>query len=126
MYILLEYVVVFVLINLFYYFIISMNGKKTDDNVSKKKRKKIKRDIPVELLYIKRIYNVDIDKVDHNKFNYVYSFINAFIITTIYIILVYLLEGWILRIVVGIVLLILMFIICYGLLGRYYSKKGSR
>ena len=35
-------------------------------------------------------------------------------------------ENWVLRIIFGIVLLILMTIICYGLLGRYYLWKEGR
>ena len=37
--------------------------------------------------------------------------------------LMYLLKSWVLRIIIGVVLLILLLIICYGLLGRYYMMK---
>ena len=76
-----------------------------------------------ELLYLKKVYHVNLNKINKSKFSYIIIFINTFIISTIYIILMYLLENWIIRIIVGVVLLILMIIICYGLLGRYYSRK---
>ena len=110
--ILLEYLIVFILVYFIHYFIAFQNKK----NASKK-------ELPLELFYLKKIYKVDLRKINKDKFIYVQSILNSFIITTIYIILMYLLDNWILRIIVGIVLLILMIIICYGLLGRYYLKK---
>ena len=81
----LEYVVVFICIYLFYYFLITRSYEQISD--SKKKKKKVKKEISVELLYIKKIYNVDINCIDRKKFNYLCTGINSFIITTIYIIL---------------------------------------
>jgi len=111
----LEYTIVFILIYFFYYISIIKNYSKYD-----------KKNLPVELLYLKKIYKVNITKDEYKNFIYTYSFINTFIITTIYIILMYLLNDWIPRIIIGIILLILMIIICYGLLARYYLKKEGR
>ncbi len=113
--VLLEYIIVFIIIYIINYFIHIKNHTKY-----KKDR------IPTELLYLKKIYNININKNNYKHFVYVYSITNTFIITTIYIILIYLVNGWILRIILGVILLILLIIICYGLLGRYYSKKEGK
>ena len=114
--VILEYLIVFVLLFFMNYFMFLQNKKK-------EKSKKI----PTELLYLKKVYGVNIKKISIERFGVVYSSMNAFIISTIYIILRTLLENWILRIVIGIVLLILMIIICYGFLGKYYLwKEGDK
>ena len=89
----------------------------------KGKLKYNKKKIPTELLYLQKIYKVNIKKINYKNFVYTYTIINSFIITTIYIILMYLLNNWLLRIIIGLILLILLIIICYGLLARYYLKK---
>lgn len=111
----LEYIIVYIIIYLFYYYGIIKHIKKYD-----------RKNLPVELLYLKKIYKVSVREEDYNSFVHVYSFINTFIITTIYIILMYLLTNWVARIIIGIVLLLLMIIICYGLLARYYIWKEGR
>lgn len=110
--ILLEYIIVFIGVLIINYFINKFNK----NNLPKKV-------LTPELLYLKKIYKINIKEKDRDSFERQVIVVNSFIITTIYIILMYLLDNWILRIIIGIVLLILMIIICYGLLGRYYRKK---
>ncbi len=111
--VLLEYIIVFCVVFVLNYFMLATSKKKYN-----------KKHIPTELLYLKKIYGVDIKKISYEKFVITYAIINTFIISTIYIILMYLLNNWILRIIIGIVLLILMIIICYGFLAKYYLWKG--
>lgn len=85
-----------------------------------------KGEILPELMYLNKIYKINVKKINKDNFSKVVIVINSFIITAIYIILMYLLKGWIIRIIVGVILLILMIIICYGLLGRYYLKKVGK
>lgn len=113
--ILLEYIIVFVAVWIIQYFILV-----------KQKKKYNKKKIPTELLYLEKIYHIHPAKINYQKFVYIYSLMNTFIISTIYIILMYLLENWILRIILGIILLVLMIIICYGCLGRYYLWKEGK
>ena len=114
--ILLEYIIAFIAVYIINAFIMKVNKKNLAENK-----------IMPELLYLKKIYHVNIKTVDNDKFSNVIVLINTFIISTIYIILMYLLTNWFLRIIIGIVLLILMIIICYGLLGRYYkTKEGNK
>ena len=111
----LEYVIVFVVLYILNYFLVIRNNLKYD-----------KKKLPIELTYLKKVYKVNINKDEYKNFLYIYSFVNIFIITTIYIILIYLLDNLFLRILIGIVLLTLMIIICYGLLARYYLRKEGR
>ena len=113
--ILLEYVIVFIAIYVLNYFIFVKN------NTKYKKGK-----IPPELTYLKKLYNINLKKINYKQFVYINALLNAFIISTIYIIIIYLLSSLILRIVVGVVLLILLIIICYGLLARYYLWKEKK
>ena len=92
-----------------------------------RKNKKLKKDeMPLELIYLSSIYGIDPKKLNYRKFQYTYSFLNAFIITTTYLIVTYLIKTMIIKVVIGIVLLILLIIICYGLLGRYYLYKEDK
>lgn len=112
---LVEYLIVFVLIFIVNY--IFFVRKNTRYNKNK---------VPLELLYLVRLYNLDIKKIKYKKFVYIYSFINTFIISTVYIVINYLVSNLILKIIIGIVLLILFIIVCYGLLARYYMKKEGK
>ena len=109
---LVEYLIVFLVIFIVTYFLFIRKNKKYDKNK-----------VPIELLYLVKIYELDIKKIDYKKFVWIYSLINTFIMSSVYIIVIYLLESLILQIIVAIVLLIVFIIICYGLLGRYYQKR---
>ena len=111
----LEYIIVFILVAIFYHITIKLHYK----NYNKDK-------LPVELLYLKKIYKISVNKENYKSYINILPIVNSFIITTIYIMLMYLLKSWVLRIIIGVVLLILLLIICYGLLGRYYLKKEGR
>ena len=107
--IIIEIIVVFTLVFLLNYFVFV------------RKNKKLKKDeMPLELIYLSGIYGIDPQKISFRKFQYTYSLINSFIITTTYMLVTYLIKAMIIKVVIGIVILILLIIICYGLLGRYY------
>jgi hypothetical protein len=92
-----------------------------------RKNKKLKKDeMPLELIYLSGIYGIDPKKINFRRFQYAYSLINAFIITTTYMLVIYLIRTMIMKVIIGIVILILLIIICYGLLGRYYLYKEEK
>ncbi|MGN1357771.1 MAG: hypothetical protein ACI4WU_00235 [Bacilli bacterium] len=92
-----------------------------------RKNKKLKKDdMPLELIYLANIYDIDPKKINFRRFQYTYSLINSFIITTTYLLVIYLIKSMIIKVVAGIVILILLIIICYGLLGRYYQSKQNK
>ena len=113
--IVLEYVVVFIGVFIFNYFATKVSSKKLSKN-----------QVPTEVLYLKKVYRVTIPKKSYPKFMIICSLINTFIISTIYIIIMYLVNRIILRIIIGVILLILMIIICYGFLAKYYLWKEGR
>lgn len=110
-----ETVIIFIVILLFNYFCFVF-----------KNRKLKKDDMPLELIYLSGIYGINPQKVNFKRFQITYCFVNAFIITTTYILVIYLLKNMLLRIIFGIGLLILLIIICYGLLGRYYLYREEK
>ena len=113
--IILEAVIIYILVFLLNYFIFV------------RKNKKLKKDeMPLELIYLKGIYDIDISKISFRRFQYTYSLINAFIITTTYMLVIYLVKNMIIRIIIGTVILVLLIIICYGLLGRYYLYRETK
>lgn len=110
--ILIEIVIVFTLVFLLNYFLFV------------RKNKKLKKDeMPLELIYLSGIYGIDPKKINFRRFQYTYSLINSFIITTTYMLVIYLVKHMLLKVIIGIVILVLLIIICYGLLGRYYVYK---
>lgn len=111
------------------YFVFTTNGmknKKVNKNNKKNGKKKNKNsddDVPLELVYLTGIYGIDPKNVNKRGFRFAYSIINSFVISTTYIISVYLVKNVILKVCIAIVVLILLIIVCYGLLGRYYIYK---
>lgn len=92
-----------------------------------KKNKKLKKDeMPLELIYLSNIYGIDPQKIKYRRFQYTYSLVNSFIITSTYLAVIYLIKTMIMKVIIGIVLLVLLIIICYGLLGRYYLYKEEK
>lgn len=106
---LIETIIIFVGIYLFNYFIFVRKNKKLKKN-----------EMPLELIYLCGIYEIDPKKINFRKFQYAYCLINSFIITTTYLIVTYLVKYMLLKVIIGIVVLVLLIIICYGLLGRHY------
>ena len=113
--ILLEYVIAYVLVFTLYFFIFVRKKTKYDKNK-----------VPVEFYYLVCLYKLDQEKINYKKFIYASAFINTFIIVTTYIIITKLLNKLIWQILIGVILIILLIIICYGLLGRYYQKRGKK
>lgn len=112
--ILLEYVITYTLVVILY--LLFFVRKKTKYNKNK---------VPVEYQYLINLYGINKKDINYKKFMYTTAFINTFIIVTTYIIISKLLNKWIWRILIGVIILALLIIICYGLLGRYYQKRGK-
>lgn len=113
--IIIEAVTVFIIIFLFNYIFFV------------RKNKKLKKDeMPLELIYLSNIYGINPKKINYRRFQYTYSLLNSFIITATYLAVIYLIKTMIMKVIIGIVLLVLLIIICYGLLGRYYLYKEEK
>jgi len=112
---LLEYVIFYIVIFVLNYLIFVR--KKTTYNKNK---------IPVEYYYLVSLYKLNEKNINYKKFIYATSFINTFIVVTTYMIISRLLMKWVWQLLFGIVIIVLLIIICYGLLGRYYQKRGKK
>ncbi len=112
--ILLEYIISYALVFLLYYFIFI-----------RKKTKYNKNKVPVEYYYLVSLYGLRQKDIDYKKFMYISGLVNTFIIVTTYIVVSKLLNKWFIQLFCGIVIIILLIIICYGILGRYYQKKQN-
>ena len=112
--ILLEYIICYALVFLLYYLIFI-----------RKKTKYNKNKVPVEYYYLVSLYGLRQKDIDYKKFMYISGLVNTFIIVTTYIVVSKLLNKWFIQLLCGIVIIILLIIICYGILGRYYQKKQN-
>ena len=111
----LEFLIAYVLVFCLYWLIFVR--KKTTYNPNK---------VPVEFYYLVSLYRLDQKKINYKKFIYTSALINSLIIVTTYMIVYNLLNKWVWRLLVGIVIVVLLIIICYGILGRYYRKKQKK
>ena len=111
--ILLEFLIVYIGVFILYWLIFVR--KKTKYNPNK---------VPVEFYYLVSLYRLDQSKINYKKFIYATAFVNTFIIDTTYIIISKLWDKWMWQLIVGIFIIILLIIILYGLMGRYYQKHG--
>lgn len=112
--ILLEYIISYALVFLLYYLIFI-----------RKKTKYNKNKVPVEFYYLVSLYGLRQKDIDYKRFMYISGLVNTFIIVTTYIVVSKLLNKWFIQLLCGIVIIILLIIICYGILGRYYQKKQN-
>lgn len=113
--ILIEFVIAYALVFILYWLIFVRKKTKYDPNK-----------VPVEYYYLISVYKLEQKKINYKKFIYISAFINSFIIVFTYMIISRLLSKWIWQLLVGIVIIVLQIIICYGILGRIYQKKGMK
>lgn len=113
--ILLEFAIAYIIVFALNFFLFVM--RKTKYNPNK---------VPVEFYYLVSLYKLDQKKINYKKFVYVTAFINSFIIVITYMIVSKLLNKWVWQLLLGVVIIILLIIIFYGLLGRYYQKRGMK
>lgn len=117
-------ILVFMLIFLCNYFLVYKRGYKLIVKKKKKKRtKNLEEFIGISYLVLK--YNVDLNKCNLNYLFLSLSFINAFIITIVFIIISMLSWNLSMSMLLGFVLLFGLIYAIYELLGRYLKKKGK-
>ena len=78
-----------------------------------------------QLLFFKNAYKMDIDNIDCKKFANSLSLTNAFIIA-LTVTVTELLDGLVIKMLVGFVILIPLILICYFILGKVYKKKEGK
>ena len=78
-----------------------------------------------QVMFFKNAYKLDLKKLDYKKFANSLSLVNAFIIASTVTIIEFI-DGLILQLLVGFVILIPMTLICYYILGKTYKKKEGK
>ncbi len=97
--------------------------KTKEPKKKRRKSKRIKNTKPIEVSILESRYKIDLEKVNYNNLLLVISLVSAFDITVI-VTLVLLFDNYIIKILVGIVLVFPLIFTSYEIIGRIYKKKG--
>ena len=108
------YLITFITIYLVYYFFVILKIKKG---------KKI--DISNEVHFLEKKYNLNIKKIGLVRLYKTVALSNAFIIANTALI-VTIIDNYILKMLVGFVILVPMIIAVYTLIGKHYQKLGGK
>ena len=110
--VLIEFIITFIIVYLFYYFIVI------------KKCKKEKQLVPPEVNLIIMFNHIDIKKINVYQMVKVVSFVSTFIISIIITLIWQFFDNTLIPLLFGSALSIVVAIICYRIIGRYYKKKS--
>ena len=108
------YLITFCVIYLLY-FLLVVNRKKA---INKFKNS-------MEVKYLMNKYSVNIDKVNIKKLANMVALSNSFIITTVFIVIIFI-DNFILKLLVAFVILFPLIIIIYWLLGKILKKEEGK
>lgn len=117
---LLLFLICFVIILIIYEIFVVLPMKRYKKG--KRNSKKIKND-PVEIRYLVFKYGLDLDKVNYNKLLRVVSLVSSFDMALV-VSIISLIEGYMWQMLLALVLVIPIFLFSYGLVFKYYKKKG--
>lgn len=106
-----EFLIVFILVYLYYRLLVMKKGKKKT------------KALPIEVRFFIDYCKIDITKVSEESLIKKISFLNAFDIAAIIVILEFI-DSLYLQIISGIALIFLFILLSYKILGVYYKKKG--
>lgn len=90
--------------------------------VSKGKRRNSKKR-PIEVNYLIKKYNIDINKINYKKLLMTISLVSSLDISVI-VTVILLLDNYLLEIVVAFLIVIPVIIVSYSFVGKYYVKRG--
>ena len=110
--VLIEFIVTFMVIYLCYYFFVL------------RKCKKNKKVVPPEVNYILSIYKIDITKIDIYQLIKVVSLTTTLILSIIITIISEFFNSTIILLIFGSVISVLVAIIIYRVIGKYYEKQS--
>ena len=110
--VLIELVITFIVVYLFYYIFII------------RKCKKNKKVVPIEVSLILSIYNIDTSKINLYEMIKVVSLITTIILSIIITIISEFFDSTIILLIFGTLTSVLVAIIIYRMIGRYYEKKS--
>lgn len=105
------FIVCFSLVYLLYYAVVISRRKKLDKLVNS-----------TECLYLKTRYHIDVTKIPIKTLANHLALTNAFIMS-LTVLIISIVENWILKFICGFFVLIVLILLFYHLLGRYYQKR---
>ena len=108
---LLSFILVFVLYQLF------IVGR------AKRNYKKGKKKDPVEVVYLSKVYKLDMEKIQYNQLLQIISLVSSFDIALI-VAIILLFDKFILELLVGFVSTLVIIFISYYFIYLFYKKKG--
>ncbi len=111
--VLIEYIITFIIIYLTYYFVVI------------KKCKKNKKIVPTEVNLILYFYEIDIKKINLYQMIKVVSLVTSIILATIITVISIFFDSTIILLIFCTLISILIAIICYRIIGKYYEKKSN-
>lgn len=119
------FLICFILVLILYEIFIVLPMKNYRKNKIKGKKVKKERNDPVEVKYLIFKYGLNIEKVDYNKLLRIVSLVSSFDIAIV-VSMVAIIEkfGYVWQMILSIVIIIPLFLITYGLVAKYYKKKG--
>jgi hypothetical protein len=112
--VLIEFIITFAIIYVIYYFMII------------RKCRKNKKVVPAEVNLILSFYNINLKKVDIYQIVKVVSVVTTFILSLIITIISVFFESTIILLLFGTLISIIVAIICYRIIGRYYEKQSMK
>lgn len=112
--VLIEFVITFVIIFLLYYLFVI------------RKCKKNRKLVPAEVNLILFFYDIDIKKINIYQMVKVVGIVTTFIIAAIITIISAFFDNTIILLIFGTLMSILVAIICYRIIGRYYEKQSNK
>lgn len=115
----------FILVLILYEIFIVLPMKNYRKKKSKGKKLKKDRNDPVEIKYLIFKYGLNIEKIDYDKLLRIVSFVSSFDIAIV-VSIVAIIEkfGYIWQMILSIFIIVPLFLITYGLVAKYYKKKG--
>ncbi len=78
---------------------------------------------PIEVKYLVNRYKLDLEKVNYNKLLHIVSIVSALDISVV-VSIIFLLNNFILEVVVGFILIICSILISYHIIYLFYKKGG--
>lgn len=112
--VLIEFAITFIIVYVIYYLLVM------------KKCKKNRKLVPTEVSLILSFYKIDIKKIDTYQMTKVVSIVTSFIISIIITVIGVFFDSTIILLIFGTLISIVVAIIFYGIIGRYYEKKSNK
>ena len=108
------FVLTYIFVFLIYQFFIVRTAKKNRNDKSKNK--------PIEVRYIMKKYNLTMKDVNYNQMLQLVALISSFDIALV-VSIMFLINNFILEILVGVVLIVVLVLVSYNIVGKFYRKK---